>query len=229
MPIDSTASARSGPWISRRTSTRSTSSSRTLAPTVVISPGRDSNTDKVVRAIAGPYQASLAPGTGERPLGRRFVDDAKVTDHHAIIPTGVAGSPPRGDEAKIYDLVCRRLLGAWHQDHIWAVTTIITTVTSPAEPEQSDRLVDRYRSLGTSVEQEGWKVLDLAPPSKAAKRKPTAEEIRDDPSSKNSPSGGEGAQRIPPDWHRASHNESPTSKRFPRRHGRRSDSPRPRC
>jgi DNA topoisomerase-3 len=35
----------------------------------------------------GAYQAHLAPGTGERPLGRRFVDDAKVTDHHAIIPT----------------------------------------------------------------------------------------------------------------------------------------------
>ena len=32
-------------------------------------------------------EALLAPGTGERPLGRRFVDDAKVTDHHAIIPT----------------------------------------------------------------------------------------------------------------------------------------------
>ena len=37
-----------------------------------------------------PYREHLAPGTGERPLGRRFVDDAKVTDHHAIIPTTVA-------------------------------------------------------------------------------------------------------------------------------------------
>ena len=42
---------------------------------------------RIVQAIAAPYQAHLAPGTGERPLGRRFVDDAKVTDHHAIIPT----------------------------------------------------------------------------------------------------------------------------------------------
>ena len=39
-------------------------------------------------AIAGRIASMLAPGTGERPLGRRFVDDAKVTDHHAIIPTG---------------------------------------------------------------------------------------------------------------------------------------------
>ena len=78
------------------------------------------------------------------------------------------------------------------------VSYLMSEIVEPAEPEQSDRVVDRYRSLGASVEQEGWKVLDLAPPSKAAKRKPTAEEIRDDPSSKNSPSGGEGAQRIPP-------------------------------
>ena len=37
-----------------------------------------------------PIASMLAPGTGERPLGRRFVDDAKVTDHHAIIPTATS-------------------------------------------------------------------------------------------------------------------------------------------
>ena len=40
-----------------------------------------------------PYREHLAPGTGERPLGRRFVDDAKVTDHHAIIPTTTPPEP----------------------------------------------------------------------------------------------------------------------------------------
>src|ERR1019366_5171233 len=45
---------------------------------------------QIVKAIAAPYQAHLAPGTGERPLGRRFIDDAKVTDHHAIIPTATS-------------------------------------------------------------------------------------------------------------------------------------------
>jgi DNA topoisomerase-3 len=49
----------------------------------------------IVRAIEQPYRELLAPGTGERPLGRRFVDDTKVTDHHAIIPTTVhAGALP---------------------------------------------------------------------------------------------------------------------------------------
>ncbi|HSN88985.1 MAG TPA: DNA topoisomerase, partial [Thermoanaerobaculia bacterium] len=78
---------------------------------------------EIVRVIQGPYQELLAPGTGERPLGRRFVDDSKVTDHHAIIPTTTRpeGVDLAEDERKIYDLICRRLLSAWHDDHVWSV------------------------------------------------------------------------------------------------------------
>ena len=50
---------------------------------------------RIVQTVAGPYREHLAPGTGEKPLGRRYVDDAKVTDHHAIIPT--VTSPERVD------------------------------------------------------------------------------------------------------------------------------------
>ena len=109
----------------------------------------------IVKAIEAPYREHLAPHTGERPLGRRFIDDAKVTDHHAIIPT--ATSPVKvalsADESKIYDLICRRLLGAWHDDYIWSVTTVITRIA------HSD-IVDRYHTSGTTVEQAGWKVLE---------------------------------------------------------------------
>ncbi|HEY4565056.1 MAG TPA: DNA topoisomerase, partial [Thermoanaerobaculia bacterium] len=71
---------------------------------------------EIVQVIAGPYSDKLAPGTGERPLSRRFVDDSKVTDHHAIIPTPTspAGADLLDDERKVYDLICRRLLSAWH-------------------------------------------------------------------------------------------------------------------
>jgi DNA topoisomerase-3 len=110
----------------------------------------------VVEVIREPYRELLAPGAGERPLGRRFVDDAKVTDHHAIIPTAI--SPERAslssDERRIYDLVCRRLLAAWHDDRIWSVTTVITAIAS-------GEIVDRYRSSGTLEEQAGWKALDV--------------------------------------------------------------------
>jgi DNA topoisomerase-3 len=108
---------------------------------------------EVVRAIAGPYRGEMAAGTGARPLGRRFVDDADVTDHHAIIPTVTV--PPAGlseDEQRIYDLVCRRLLSAWHDDYVFAVTKVVTAVTSSE--------IDRFASSGTSVEHVGWKVLE---------------------------------------------------------------------
>ncbi len=123
---------------------------------------------RVVRAIAGPYAGQLAEGTGERPLGRRFVDDGKVTDHHAIIPTASSAEggalPP--DERKIYDLICRRLLSAWHEDHIWNVTTVITAI-------HNGEVTDRFHTSGSAVQQVGWKVLDIAPAkaAKAAKKK----------------------------------------------------------
>ncbi|HEX3744504.1 MAG TPA: DNA topoisomerase 3 [Bryobacteraceae bacterium] len=118
----------------------------------------------IVAAIAEPYREQLAPGSGERPLGRRFVDDSKVTDHHAIIPTTVspAGASLNPDERKIYDLVCRRLLSAWHEDHIWSVTTVITAI-------RNGDAVDRYHTTGSEVRQIGWKVLDLSPPARKAK------------------------------------------------------------
>ncbi|NVB83651.1 MAG: hypothetical protein HOV81_35080 [Kofleriaceae bacterium] len=57
-----------------------------------------------------------------RPTSR-IVDDRKVHDHHAIIPTG---TPPRGsldrDEARLYDLIVRRFLGAFFPDAELAVT-----------------------------------------------------------------------------------------------------------
>jgi DNA topoisomerase-3 len=110
---------------------------------------------KIVQAISGPYQQQLAPGTGERALGKRYVDDAKVSDHHAIIPTAVKLQTDRlsDEESKIYDLVCRRLLMLWHEDYLQEVTTVITAIRSAA-------MVDRYRTTGTVVRQAGWKILD---------------------------------------------------------------------
>src|ERR1035438_6092956 len=138
---------------------------------------------RVAGAIAGPYREQLAPGTGERPLGRRFVDDSKVTDHHAIIPTTTSADQVSltPEERKIYDLICRRLLSAWHGDHIWSVTTVITAI-------RNDATVDRYHTSGSAVRQIGWKVLDLAP-AKAKKVGPATATAAED---------GRGEQELPP-------------------------------
>jgi DNA topoisomerase-3 len=140
----------------------------------------------VVQAIAGPYRGLLAPGTGERPLGRRFVDDSRVTDHHAILPTTTVADGIYSDERLLYDLICRRLLAAWHEDHVTSTTTVITAVTSrhgepasPVEPGLSatspEPVVDRYASTGTVVERLGWKVLDPEPRTAPAPGGRTAE------------------------------------------------------
>ena len=112
----------------------------------------------VVAAIAPGYGDLLAPGSGERPLSRRFVDDAEVRDHHALIPTPLARAGKRlsHDEARVYDLVCRRLLMAWHDSHDSRVTTVVTRV-------RSGQAVDDFRSHGTVVTRVGWKALELEP------------------------------------------------------------------
>ena len=108
----------------------------------------------VTQAIRAPYEDKLAPGTGERALSRRFVDDAQVSDHHAIIPTTTTPHSLNADERRVYELICRRLLQAWHDDFTWAATEVVTEIASPS-------VIDTYKSHGTAIEQQGWKVLDI--------------------------------------------------------------------
>jgi DNA topoisomerase III len=81
----------------------------------------------IVVAVSKSYEKQLAAGTGERPLGKRYVDDSKVSDHHAIIPNAI--SPEKAqlteEERRIYGLICRRFLMMWHDDYLQAVTTVI--------------------------------------------------------------------------------------------------------
>ncbi len=141
---------------------------------------------KIVPAIAGDYPGLIAPGTGERMLGRRFVDDAKVTDHHAIIPTGVRRdeSSLSPDERKLFDMICRRLLAAWHDDYIWLATTVITLVRSAGRE-------DRFRSTGNATQQTGWKALDIGGGRSEQKKQADAEDGGD--------RGAEREQALPPD------------------------------
>ncbi len=64
---------------------------------------------------------------------RRVFDDAKVHDHHAIVPTGKPvqlDDLPR-DERRIFDLVARRFLGAFHPDAEFALTDVVIRVGAP--------------------------------------------------------------------------------------------------
>ena len=117
------------------------------------------------------------------------MDDSKVTDHHAIIPTGVA---PKNvslgpDEQKLFDLVCRRLLAAWHEDYIWSVTTVVTLVRNNELNAE-----DRFHSSGTAIQQEGWKALDIGGGRDSKRKKPSRDGEESDAEA------GEEGQTLPP-------------------------------
>jgi DNA topoisomerase-3 len=96
---------------------------------------------KIFAALAAlPPYAAFAQPLLAKPTGRprRIFDDAKVHDHHAIIPTGKAVrlDDLSVDEGRIFDLVARRFLGAFHPDAEFALTDVVVRVGAPAA-EQS--------------------------------------------------------------------------------------------
>ncbi|HEX5655675.1 MAG TPA: DNA topoisomerase 3, partial [Polyangiales bacterium] len=108
----------------------------------------------ITEAVAPPYRGLLEPESMRRTLGKRFIDDAQVRDHHAIIPTGKPCRLGAGtDEFKLYDLIVRRLLAAYQSDYVWAVTTVRIELTG----EQ----IDRYLATGTTMLQQGYRALDV--------------------------------------------------------------------
>jgi DNA topoisomerase-3 len=92
---------------------------------------------KMFAALAAlPDYAPFAQPLLETPpaRSRRVFDDGKVHDHHAIIPTGKPihpGELPR-DERRIFDLVARRFLGAFHPDAEFALTDVVIRVGAAA-------------------------------------------------------------------------------------------------
>jgi len=108
----------------------------------------------IVDRIARRYLDDVDTSVLEKPLGPRFVDDAKVSDHHAIIPTGELSSlPESSSEARVFDLVCRRLLMALHPDKVEGVTTVVATVAG-------ESFRDRYIAKGITIESPGWSRLE---------------------------------------------------------------------
>lgn len=84
----------------------------------------------------------------------KVFNDKKVTDHHAIIPTGLEKSLPP-DEQKIYDAITRRFIAAFYPDCLVAKTTVIGEVADV-----------RFKATGKEILEPGWRVLYPKPPAK---------------------------------------------------------------
>jgi DNA topoisomerase-3 len=116
-------------------------------------------------AAAARYVTSL----DVLPLGR-VVDDTKVADHHAIIPTRGEHRVERmdGDEGRIYDLVVRRFLAVFHPDAVLEATRVETTVAGHV-----------FRTRGRVLLVPGWRAVYLA--GTEDERGPEAQSDDDEP------------------------------------------------
>ena len=101
-------------------------------------------------AIAvGPY-AQLAGPLLNKPLrlGKRIIDDSKVTDHHAIIPTDerLQLNKLTSEEAKLYDLIAKRYIALFYPPCTYDNTTVTVTVAG-----------EEFHASGKIMKQGGWK------------------------------------------------------------------------
>jgi DNA topoisomerase-3 len=94
-----------------------------------------------------PEFGKQATALTEAKLNRRSVNAKKVTDHHAILPTGETPQQLSADKQAVYDLVAGRMLESFHQDCIKEITKI--TVLSGS----------KFTASGTVIGQPGWRAV----------------------------------------------------------------------
>lgn len=82
------------------------------------------------------------------PKSKTIFDDKKITDHHAIIPTGVTPSGITPDENRIYDLICRRFIAVFYPECRVSNTTVLGKV---------DKL--SFKATGKQIIDAGWRVV----------------------------------------------------------------------
>ncbi len=107
---------------------------------------------------------------GGKPLkkSKRVFDSSKVTDHHAIIPTGVIPQNLTDAEQKVFDLVARRFIGVFLPDCKFSTTTVLGKVsstpstTSPTS-ETGDTSIE-FKVTGKEILDPGWRVVRAKAP-----------------------------------------------------------------
>ena len=82
------------------------------------------------------------------PKLKSVFDDKKITDHHAIIPTGIAPSGITPDEQRIYDLIARRFIAVFYPECKVSNTTVLGKV---------DQLV--FKATGKQIIEKGWRLV----------------------------------------------------------------------
>ena len=106
-----------------------------------------------------PYAELIKP-IGGKPLKKtkRVFDSSKVTDHHAIIPTGVIPQGLSDAEQKVFDLVARRFIGAFLPDCKFSTTTVLGEVRGDSVGVDSVDAIE-FKVTGKEILDPGWRVV----------------------------------------------------------------------
>ena len=96
-----------------------------------------------------PYQELITPLLASKiKKSAKIFDDKKITDHHAIIPTGVLSNSLTPDERKIYDMVARRFISVFYPD------CKVSNVTVVGEANRVE-----FKATGKQILEPGWRVV----------------------------------------------------------------------
>ncbi len=104
----------------------------------------------LVKKLSKPYGKYFA-GVGEkliRASNKRVFNDAKLTDHHALIPLAPLPGNANPEEERVYQLVLKRFAAAFHPDCEYEQTEIITTVEK-----------ETFRTKGKRILKPGWQAV----------------------------------------------------------------------
>ena len=107
--------------------------------------------EKILKKLPEPYAAFIAaPEMNLVMHTKRFYDNSKISDHHAIVPTEKNVNPDTltVDERNIYDMVTRRLIAAHYPAYEYEAASILTRVGA-----------HEFKSTGSTPLKLGWKVL----------------------------------------------------------------------
>lgn len=102
----------------------------------------------ILRGLTG-YEELIAPVLAAKiPKSKKVFDNSKVTDHHAIIPTGVRANNISGDERKVYDLITRRFIAVFYPNCKVSTTTILGEAAKV-----------EFKVTGKQILEPGWRVV----------------------------------------------------------------------
>ncbi|MCM1297509.1 MAG: DNA topoisomerase 3 [Muribaculaceae bacterium] len=94
-----------------------------------------------------PYAAQTATVLANKiPKSKKVFDNSKVTDHHAIIPTGESPAVLVGDERKMYHLIALRFIAAFYPDCVFEATTVTGTAGNR-----------EFKATGKVIVEPGWR------------------------------------------------------------------------